>query len=146
MRTASSGFFLLFARFEEKDADLIAIDPGQLAAPVCFSHSRKQQEKLLQRKPSIEPSTVSLAPVSDTSSMVQGRRQVPSIAIMLAANPRLNYNTMGLPIFHLKQSSKLNNEGDWETRRVCRRIFLTHAILSRRTLGGAINSNIAVKG
>jgi len=22
------GFFLLFARFEEKDADLIAIDPG----------------------------------------------------------------------------------------------------------------------
>ena len=41
-RTAALGFFLLVARFEEKDANLIAIDPGELAAPVCFSHSRKQ--------------------------------------------------------------------------------------------------------
>lgn len=44
------GLFLLVTRFEEKDANLIAIHPGELAAPVCFSHSRKQQEKFLQVK------------------------------------------------------------------------------------------------
>ena len=44
------GFFLLVTRFEKKDANLVAIHPGQLAAPVCFSHGRKQQEKFLQVK------------------------------------------------------------------------------------------------
>src|SRR3954469_25200578 len=39
-------------------------------------------------KPSTEPSTVSLAPVSETSSMVQSRRQVPSMPIICAAVPR----------------------------------------------------------
>ena len=38
----NSPFFFLVARSEEKDANLIAIDPGELAAPVCISHSRKQ--------------------------------------------------------------------------------------------------------
>jgi hypothetical protein len=87
---ASSVFFPIVARFEEKDANLIAIDPGELEAPVRVSHRRKQQEQFLEGKTSIEPSTVNLAPVSDTSSMVQGRRQVPSMAIMLAANPPSN--------------------------------------------------------
>jgi len=44
------GFLLLIARFEEKDADLIAIDPGKLTASVSLSHGRKQQEKFLQVK------------------------------------------------------------------------------------------------
>ena len=35
---------------EEKDANLIAIDPGELAAPVRVSDSRKQQEKFLEGK------------------------------------------------------------------------------------------------
>jgi hypothetical protein len=44
------GFFLLFARFEEVDAKLIGIDPGEVTAPICLPHSRKQQEKLLHGK------------------------------------------------------------------------------------------------
>ena len=46
----SRRFFLLVARSEEKDANLIAIDPGELAAPVRVSHSRKQQKKFLEGK------------------------------------------------------------------------------------------------
>src|SRR5581483_9445921 len=41
-------------------------------------------------RPSTEPSMVSLAPVSETSSMMQSRRHVPSMPIMCAANPRSN--------------------------------------------------------
>ena len=44
------GSFLLFARFEEMDAKLIAIDPGEFAASIRSSHRRKQQEKLLHGK------------------------------------------------------------------------------------------------
>ena len=46
----SRRFFLLVARSEEKDANLIAIDPGKLTASVSLSHGRKQQEKFLQVK------------------------------------------------------------------------------------------------
>ena len=41
-------------------------------------------------RPSIEPSIESVAPASDTSSIVQARRQVPSIAIIVAGYPRSN--------------------------------------------------------
>jgi hypothetical protein len=32
------------------DANLIAIDPSEFAPPICFSHSRQHQEKLLHGK------------------------------------------------------------------------------------------------
>ena len=81
---------LLFAGLEEVDADLVAIDPGELAAAVGQSRRRQQQEEFLRCKPSTEPSTVSLAPVSETSSITQLRRQVPSMPIMCAEKPRSN--------------------------------------------------------
>jgi hypothetical protein len=90
VQDALLGFFLLLARFDEMDANLIAIDPSEFATPIGFSHGRQHQEKLLHGKPSTEPSIESLAPVSDASSIVQGRRQVPSITIMLAVNPFSN--------------------------------------------------------
>jgi hypothetical protein len=47
---------------------------------------KAQGKTPLGGSPSIEPATVSLAPVFDTSSIVLGRRQVPSIAMMFAGN------------------------------------------------------------
>src|SRR2546429_1684715 len=41
---------LFIGRFYETDANLIAVDPSQLATPVCFPHCRKHKEKLLQGK------------------------------------------------------------------------------------------------
>src|SRR3954463_10240235 len=40
--------FLLVAELEKVDADLVAIDPGELAASVRKSGGRQQQKKLLQ--------------------------------------------------------------------------------------------------
>src|SRR5258705_4529565 len=40
--------FLLVAGLEEVDADLIAVDPGQLAAAVCQTSGRQQQEEFLE--------------------------------------------------------------------------------------------------
>src|SRR5215475_5177326 len=40
--------FPLVALFEEVDADLVAIDPSQLAAPVGQSGGRQQQKKFLE--------------------------------------------------------------------------------------------------
>ena len=42
---------------------------------------------------------VSLAPVSETSSMVQSRRQVPSMPIMCAGMPRSNTTRFALAPF-----------------------------------------------
>ena len=56
--------------------------------------------KSLRGRPSTEPSTVSLAPVSETSCIVHGHCHVPSIAIMFAAKPALEYDAMGLTLFH----------------------------------------------
>jgi hypothetical protein len=77
-------------RFDETDGNLIAVDPSKLATPVSFPHCRKHKEKLFRGGPSIEPPTVSLAPVSEISCIVHGRCHVPSIAIMFAENPRSN--------------------------------------------------------
>src|ERR1700733_4234698 len=42
---------LLFALLEEGDADLVAIDPGQLAAAIGEARGRQQQEEFLQMQP-----------------------------------------------------------------------------------------------
>src|SRR3954464_13605605 len=44
--------FLLVAELEKVDADLVAIDPGELAASVRKSGGRQQQKKLLQMQSS----------------------------------------------------------------------------------------------
>ena len=61
------------------------------------SHRRKakpvddsSKKNSLRNKPSTEPSIDNLAPPSDTSLIVQLRRHVPSIAMMLTGKPRSN--------------------------------------------------------
>src|ERR1700682_2060897 len=90
------GFFLLFTRFEEMDANLIAIDPASSQRRYAFPIVESTRKNSFVVRPPTEPSIVNLAPVSDTSSIVQGRRQVPSIAIMLAENPRSNTTRFAL--------------------------------------------------
>src|SRR5258708_23931497 len=46
--TALARFLLLVALFEEIDADLIAVDPGELAAAVRKTRGRQQQEEFLE--------------------------------------------------------------------------------------------------
>src|SRR5712671_5096828 len=46
-----------------------------------------RRKNSLSFKPSIESLTLSLAPVSDTSCMMQARRQVPSIAMIETSTP-----------------------------------------------------------
>src|SRR5580698_4959401 len=46
-----AGLLLLFALLEEGDADLVAIDPGQLAAAIGQARGRQQQEEFLQMQP-----------------------------------------------------------------------------------------------
>jgi hypothetical protein len=58
------------------------------AFPIVDS-SRKNSFRF---NPSIEPSTVNLAAVSDTSSTVQGRRHVPSIANHVSGITALEHN------------------------------------------------------
>src|ERR1700682_1909974 len=50
-RTAPCRLFFLVAGFEEIDADLIAIDPGQFAAAVGEAGGRQQQEEFLEMQP-----------------------------------------------------------------------------------------------
>ena len=47
----SRRLLLLVAGFEEIDADLIAVDPGQLAAAVGQAGGRQQQEEFLEMQP-----------------------------------------------------------------------------------------------
>src|SRR6185437_7787056 len=89
-RRALAGLFLLVALLEEVDADLVAVNPGQFAAAIGEARGRQQQEEFLQMQPLTEPSTVSFAPVSDTSSILHSRRQVPSMPIICASMPRSN--------------------------------------------------------
>ena len=104
-RTAPLGFFPLVARFEEKDANLIAIDPGELTAPVRVSHSRKQQKKFLEGK--------------TFDRAVDGQSSAGLRYILHSAGPPpstvdghhvggkspLKYDTLCLPEFHLNQTS-----------------------------------------
>src|SRR2546423_4531467 len=48
LRAALAGLLLLVALLEEIDADLVAIDPGQLTAAVGEAGGRQQQEEFLQ--------------------------------------------------------------------------------------------------
>src|SRR5436190_3199990 len=50
-RGAARSLPLLVAGFEEIDADLVAVHPGKLAAPIGKAGRRQQQEKLLQMQP-----------------------------------------------------------------------------------------------
>ena len=45
---ALAGLFLLVALLQESDTDLVAVDPGELAAPVGQTGGRQQQEEFLQ--------------------------------------------------------------------------------------------------
>src|ERR1700748_1039691 len=51
VRAGAPRLFLLVALLEEGHADLVAIDPGELAAAVGKAGRRQQQEELLQVKP-----------------------------------------------------------------------------------------------
>src|SRR5664279_2142445 len=50
-RTTMRRLFLLVGGSQEIDADLIAVDPGQLAAAVGQAGRRQQQEKFLEMQP-----------------------------------------------------------------------------------------------
>lgn len=43
-------FLFLLAPFQESDSHLIAVDPGELAAPICQPSGRKYEEEFLQMK------------------------------------------------------------------------------------------------
>jgi hypothetical protein len=103
---------LYINRFDETDANLIAIDPSQLATLVCFPMDESTRKNSFRGRPSIEPPTVNLAPVSETSCIVHGRCHVPSIAIMFATNPR--YDTMCLALFHLINSFEYKKNDERE--------------------------------
>jgi len=117
---ASSVFFPIVARFEEKDANLIAIDPGELEAPVRVSHRRKQQEQFLEGK------TFDRAVDGQSSAglryILHGAGPPPSTVDghHVGGKSPLEYDTLCLPQFHLNQTVKLKNEViEWKTRRVC---------------------------
>jgi hypothetical protein len=99
------GFFLLFTRFEKMDAYLIAIDPGKFAAPICFSHSRKHQEKLLHSKTFNR--TVDCKSSAGIRHILHCAGPPPSTVDRhhVSGKSPLKYDTICLALFHPNQSS-----------------------------------------
>jgi hypothetical protein len=105
MKHSLLGFFLFFDRFEEVDANLIAIDPSELAAPICFSHGRKHQEKLLHGKTLNR--TVDCKSSAGIRHILHCAGPPPSTVDRhhVSGKSPLKYDTMCLALFHLNQSS-----------------------------------------
>src|SRR5712672_1520317 len=77
------GFLLgvLVAR-QKPDADLIARESYQATAAICEPVDDRSRKNSLRSNPSRDPSTRKRAPVCDTSTIMQSRRQVPSIPMI----------------------------------------------------------------
>jgi hypothetical protein len=120
MKHSLLGFFLLFDRFEEVDANLIAIDPGELAAPICFSHGRKHQEKLLHGKALNR--TVDRKSSAGIRHILHCAGPLPSPVDRhhVRGKSPLKYDTMCFALFHLNQSSswKMQLKNPSDLRRV----------------------------
>jgi hypothetical protein len=102
-RPSVQGLVARYSDFFFFPTALIKWTPASLPLTHASSHRRyafptveNTRKNSVNASPCIEPSIESLAPVSDASSIVQGRRQVPSIAIMLAANPFSNTTRFAL--------------------------------------------------
>ena len=79
---------LLLAGLQEGDADLVAIDPGELAAPVGEAGGRQQQEEFLQVQALDRALDRQLG--AGLGDVLDGAvaPQVPSMPIMKAGMPR----------------------------------------------------------
>jgi hypothetical protein len=97
---------LYINRFDETDANLIAIDPSQLANAGMLSHGRKHKEKLFQGK------TLDRAADGQLSARLRNilycARTLPRTIDRhhVRGEPALKYDTMCLAVFHLIKSSK----------------------------------------
>ena len=103
---------LYVGRFDEADANLIAVDPSKLATPVCFPHCREHKKKFFQRKTFDRTANGKSSP--RFRYILHCTRTLPRTVDRhhVRGEPALEYDTMCLTLFHLSnRRTKMNDDG-----------------------------------